>query len=61
MKIAKLILCLVWLSPGWLTAQDAKVTPLMSKDLGDIHGQEGLMITVALVLNGTCIGLSRRA
>ncbi len=32
MKIAKLILCVAWLSPGWLIAQEAKVTPLLSKD-----------------------------
>ncbi len=46
MKIAKLILCVAWLSPGWLIAQEAKVTPLLSKDLTDIPGKEGLMITV---------------
>jgi quercetin dioxygenase-like cupin family protein len=46
MKIAKLILCVAWLSPGWLIAQEAKVTPLLSKDLTDIPGKEGLMMTV---------------
>jgi len=46
MKIAKLILCLAWLSPGWLSAQQAEVTPLLSKDLTDIPGKEGLMISV---------------
>jgi quercetin dioxygenase-like cupin family protein len=46
MKIAKLILCVAWLSPGWLIAQEAKVTPLLSKDLTDISGKEGLMMTV---------------
>ncbi len=46
MKIAKLILCVAWLSPGWLIAQEAKVAPLLSKDLTDIPGKEGLMITV---------------
>jgi quercetin dioxygenase-like cupin family protein len=46
MKIVKLILCLAWLSPGWLVAQEAKVTPLMSKDLADLPGKEGLMIIV---------------
>jgi quercetin dioxygenase-like cupin family protein len=35
-----------WLSPGWLIAQEAKVTPLLSKDLTDISGKEGLMMTV---------------
>jgi quercetin dioxygenase-like cupin family protein len=29
-----------------LIAQDAQVTPLMSKDLADFPGKEGLMITV---------------
>lgn len=46
MKIAKLILCLAWLTSGFLLAQEAKVTPLMSKDLKDIPGKEGLMIVV---------------
>ena len=46
MKIAKLILCVAWLSPGWLIAQEAKVTPLLSKDLTGIPGKEGLMMTV---------------
>jgi quercetin dioxygenase-like cupin family protein len=32
--------------PGALLAQDAKVTSLMSKDLADFPGKEGLMITV---------------
>ena len=31
---------------GTLIAQDAKVTPLMSKDLAEFPGKEGLMITV---------------
>ena len=46
MKIAKLILCLVWLTPGLLLGQEAKVVPLLSKDLADLPGKEGLMITV---------------
>ena len=33
-------------SAGRLTAQDAKVTPLMTKELPDIPGKEALMITV---------------
>jgi len=32
--------------PGTLIAQEAQVTPLMSKDLADFPGKEGLMITV---------------
>jgi quercetin dioxygenase-like cupin family protein len=46
MKIAKLILCLAWMAPGWLMAQEAKVTEVLSKDLSNIPGKEGLMITV---------------
>jgi quercetin dioxygenase-like cupin family protein len=34
------------LCAGTLIAQDAKVTPLMSKDLAEFPGKEGLMITV---------------
>ena len=46
MKLAKLILCLAWLTPGLLLAQEAKVTEVLSKDLSNIPGKEGLMITV---------------
>ena len=46
MKIAKVILCLTWLTPVCLIAQEAKVTPVLSKDLTGIPGKEGLMITV---------------
>jgi len=46
MKLAKLVLYLSWLTPGCLLAQHAKVTEVMSKDLSDIPGKEGLMITV---------------
>lgn len=46
MKIAKLILCLAWLSPAWLIAQEAKVAPLLSKNLTNFPGKEGLMIAV---------------
>src|SRR5262245_15789899 len=34
------------LMAGVLFAQDAQVSPLMSKDLPDLPGKEGLMITV---------------
>jgi quercetin dioxygenase-like cupin family protein len=43
MKIAKVLICLAWLAPGWLMA---KVTEVLSKDLANIPGKEGLMITV---------------
>src|SRR5215475_12952758 len=35
-----------FLIAGALFAQDAQVTPLMSKDLPDFPGKEGLMISV---------------
>jgi quercetin dioxygenase-like cupin family protein len=40
------MLVAAFLIAGALTAQDAQVTPLMSKDLPDFPGKEGLMITV---------------
>jgi quercetin dioxygenase-like cupin family protein len=46
MTIVKLILCLAWLTSGALVAQEAKVTELLSKDLTNLPGKEGLMVTV---------------
>jgi quercetin dioxygenase-like cupin family protein len=46
MTFTKLILLLACLMPATLLAQEAQVTPLMSKDLPDFPGKEGLMITV---------------
>ena len=46
MKSSRLISVLAFLIAGTLIAQEAKVTPLMSKDLADFPGKEGLMITV---------------
>jgi len=46
MTIAKLVLMLVCLMSVTLEPKDAKVTPLLSKDLTDLSGKEGLMITV---------------
>ena len=46
MTIAKLVLMLVCLMSVTLEPKDAKVTPLLSKDLMDFPGKEGLMITV---------------
>ena len=42
----KRILILAILLTGMLVAQEAKVTPLLSKDLTGIPGKEGLMIRV---------------
>ena len=46
MTFPKLILALACIMPGTLLAQQAKVTDLMSKDLPNLPGKEGLMITV---------------
>ena len=46
MTFTKLILALACLMSSVLVAQEAKVTELMSKDLTNIPGKEGLMITV---------------
>jgi quercetin dioxygenase-like cupin family protein len=46
MTITKLSWVLVCLITGTLMAQEAKVTPLLSKDLTDLPNKDGLMITV---------------
>lgn len=46
MKIAKVFVCLAFLTSGSLLAQQAKVTELLSKKLPDLPGKEGLMIMV---------------
>jgi len=46
MTFPKLALALACLTSGTLLAQEAKVTPLMSKDLTNLPGKEGLMIIV---------------
>ncbi len=46
MKSSRFMLVPAFLIAGALFAQDAQVTPLMSKDLADFPGKEGLMITV---------------
>src|SRR5260221_5179745 len=46
MTITRLSLMLVCLITGTLMAQEAKVTELLSKDLTNLPGKEGLMITV---------------
>ena len=45
MTVAKLALMLVCLTSVTLEPKDAKVTPLLSKDLTEFPGKEGLMIT----------------
>ena len=46
MTFQKLVLALACLMSSTLLAQEAKVTDLMSKDLPNLPGKEGLMITV---------------
>ncbi len=46
MTFTKVLLALACLLPGTLIAQEANVTPLMSKDLTQFPGKEGVMITV---------------
>lgn len=46
MTFKKVILALACLASGVLTAQEAKVTELFSKDLTNFPGKEGLMVTV---------------
>ena len=46
MKSSRCMLMLASLIASTLIAEDAQVTPLMSKDLADFPGKEGLMITV---------------
>jgi hypothetical protein len=46
MRFIKVILALACLLTGSLAAQEAKVTQVFSKDLTDLPGKEGLMITV---------------
>jgi quercetin dioxygenase-like cupin family protein len=46
MKDSRFMLVPAFLIAGALSAQDAQVTPLMSKDLPEFPGKEGVMITV---------------
>jgi quercetin dioxygenase-like cupin family protein len=46
MKSSRFMLVPAFFIAGALFAQDAQVTPLMSKDLPECPGKEGLMITV---------------
>ena len=46
MTSAKSILVLALLLAGGVTAEEAKVSPLISKDLTEFPGKEGLMIAV---------------
>ena len=50
MKKALIFLCLM---AGTLMAQEAKVTPLLSKDLPDLPGKEGRMVIVDYLPGGS--------
>src|SRR5437016_3245098 len=46
MTFTKLIVVLAFLATGALVAHEPKLTQVLSKDLTDIPGKEGLMLTV---------------
>ena len=46
MKSSRFLFVPAFLISGALIAQDAQATPVLSKDLADFPGKEGLMITV---------------
>jgi quercetin dioxygenase-like cupin family protein len=52
MKTMKLMFLLLFLSTGTAMAQEAKVTPLLSKDLKESPGREVEMITVEYAPGG---------
>jgi len=54
-----ILVVLLSLITGTLMAQEAKVTPLMSKDLKDFPGKEGLMITVEYPAGGVADPIHR--
>lgn len=53
MKRTKLVLVLLFLMTGTAMAQEATVTPLLSKDLKEVPGKEVTMITVEYAPGGT--------
>ena len=46
MTFTKILLALACLMSGTAIAQEAKLTELLSKDLTNLPGKEGLMVTV---------------
>ncbi|HWR16793.1 MAG TPA: cupin domain-containing protein [Terriglobales bacterium] len=46
MKFKKMVLALTFLTAATLVAQEAKVTTLMSKDLKESPGKQGLMLMI---------------
>jgi quercetin dioxygenase-like cupin family protein len=45
-KLIVVLACLAAVEAGALAVHEPKVTPVLSKDLPDIQGKEGLMLTV---------------
>jgi quercetin dioxygenase-like cupin family protein len=45
-EVMKTVLFMLCLAAGTVEAQEARVTPLMTKDLSEIAGKEGTMVTV---------------
>ncbi len=45
-RTATLLAGMVWILAGTATAQEAKVIPLLAKDLSGIEGKEGVVLTV---------------
>jgi quercetin dioxygenase-like cupin family protein len=53
MKMTTISLLLLWLMTSTVMAQEPIVTPLMSKDLREFSGKEGLMMTVEYLPGGS--------
>jgi quercetin dioxygenase-like cupin family protein len=53
MKMTRGIFCLALLAPSVLVAQQVSVMPLMSKNLPEVPGKEGVMITVVYPPGGS--------
>src|ERR1700749_5078349 len=53
MKMTSGIFSLAWLAPSLLLAQQVSVMPMMSKNLPEVPGKEGTMITVVYPPGGS--------
>jgi quercetin dioxygenase-like cupin family protein len=45
-KLGKIVLLMVWLLPAYTMADQVKVTPLLTKDLDQFPGKEGMLVAV---------------
>ena len=50
MTLPKVVLALACLMSRTMVAQEAKVTELVSKELADLPGKEGLMLLLSILL-----------